>query len=487
MTRLTRVRDASPSRRPQALRALAAQGDAYAMGLCQRSGRGIELVDLFYRPGSPLAPHAVRTAVPPECTEVPSAVAALPRVHWDEREIRDLFGLSFAGHPDDRRLLLPDPRRTAIFSPRPVPPWHPRVLKQRDAVHVPVGPVHAGIIESGQFHFSIMGETVLQMDARLFWNHRGIEAALEGLGVDEAVTRVERICASCTVSHQAALAMAVESLAGLRPPARTEAVRLVLLELERLASHLNDLAQLAAGAALQVLLMQGMALRERLLAVQHRHFGHRYLFGTIRPAVPAPTFDAAGLAADLGPLLEEAAAWMERLFAHQGFRDRLTGVGRLSPEQVTALGGVGPAARATGIAADLRRDLPYGFYPGLVSEPAVRTAGDAMARAEVRQLEVLESWRLVREVLAELDSLPDRASAVDAEPLDGAATGYSESPRGASFHYVRMRAGRITRYHVRSASFANWPLVMVASADNPIGDFPLINKSFELCYACCDR
>lgn len=485
--RLDRSRDVPPRDRPAALRRRAELGQTYAMGFARTTGSGYELVHIFYHAGQPVAPEALCTPLGADEGGIPSAVAALPAVHWDEREIRDLYGVRFTGHPDDRRLVLPDDHTAAVLAPgRPVAPWHPRLFAHREAVHVPVGPVHAGIIESGQFHFSIMGETVLQMDARLFWNHRGIETALEGRRLDEAFPVIDRICGCCTVSHQAALAHAVESLAGVTPPPRVEAVRLLLLELERLANHLHDLAQLAAGAALQVLLQQGLGLRERLLSVQQRHFGRRYLFGTIRPGTGVPVANPDALMQAIGGIYDDAAAWMRRLFAHQGFRDRLTGIGRVDAQQVTTLGGVGLVARASGLDRDLRRELPYGFYRELATDPVGRTAGDAMARAEVRQLEVEQAWSLIRRVLGALPSLPD--GAVDLpQPLEGASLGYCESPRGATFHYLHMHAGRITRYHVRSASFANWPLIMVAAADNPIGDFPLINKSFELCYACCDR
>ncbi len=475
------------AQRSAAIGELLAQGSAFHMCFAEDAGAGIELAYLFSgRDGglcglrSPLA----------GALEASTLVDDLPALHWDEREIQDMFGVRLRGHPDPRPLLLPDSYAGAppLAPQAPVAarePWRGHSLHQHGTVQVPVGPVHAGIIESGHFLFTTMGETILQLDARLFWKHRGVEANIAGRGIPEAIRVVERTCGSCSASHQEAFAEAVEAIAGAEVPAGTRAWRTAILELERIYNHLNDLGQLATGVALHVLAQQGLRLKERALRLQEEAFGHRYLFGAIRPGQVRAPKDLARLLAGLRRLHADSAGWADRLFANAGFRDRLAGTGQVPREVALSLGAVGPAARASGIASDVRADLPYAMYHQLAIVPETASGGDALARAEVRRRELLAAFDIAVAML-ESGSRESSPQGLDAA-LSGAAAALVESPRGADGQFLRLRQGKVQRWHLRSASFANWPLIMVASADNPIGDFPLINKSFELCYACCDR
>ena len=473
--------------RSAAVRELRARGGAFHMCFAEDAGAGIDLVYLFSDQGGDL--HCLRSPLM-GAHEASTLVDELPALHWDEREIQDMFGVRFAGHPDPRPLLLPD-RYTgapplapqAPFAPRE--PWRAHSLHQHGTVQVPVGPVHAGIIESGHFLFTTMGETILQLDARLFWKHRGVEANLAGRGIEEAIRIVERTCGSCSASHQETFAEAVEAIAGAEVPPGTQAWRTAILELERIYNHLNDLGQLATGVALAVLAQQGLRLKERALRVQEEAFGHRYLFGAIRPGQVRAPKDLTRLLADLRRLRDDSAGWADRLFGNAGFRDRLTGTGYVPKEVALALGAVGPTARASGIATDVRADLPYAAYRSLAVFPETASGGDALARAEIRRRELVAAFSIAAAML-EAGSVEATPAGLDAA-LSGAAAAIVESPRGADSQFLRLAQGKVQRLHLRSASFANWPLIMVASADNPIGDFPLINKSFELCYACCDR
>lgn len=468
---------------------LVAEGCLFLGSLAEKEGEEIFLRYLFFRPGQKEI-RSLACPLPPGVRTVPSLVPVLPALHWDEREIQDLFGVRFPGHPDPRPLLLPDGwTGPAPFSGEAPAekriPWAPRLVKGKGLVHIPVGPVHAGIIESGHFSFSTVGETVLALDARLSWNHRGIEKDLEGRELPDALRIIERTCGTCTASHQAAFAQAAEALAGISPSPRMDALRLVLLEMERLTNHLNDLAQMATGIALQVLFHEGMALKERLLRLQDEHFGHRYLFGSITPGGVREPHDARLLLGALTLLQADVLSFTDRLFRHPSFPDRLGGIGLVSKEAALELGAVGPSARASGIPRDIRVDLPYGAYRGRSLAPALRTAGDALARAEIRLEEISQTFSLLLDVL---NALPPGATAAAFPALpDGRAVGLVESPRGSNLHYLHAAKGKVARYHIRSAAFANWPLVMVAAMDSVVGDFPLINKSFELCYACADR
>ncbi len=463
------------------------QGATYRMCLAESCGEGVDLCYLFSdRDGglNGLRARAERGA------HVPSLVDVLPALHWDEREIQDMFGMRFPGHPDPRPLLLPGsysghPPLAPHVQSVPRDPWRPRTLSQHGIVEIPVGPVHAGIIESGHFRFSTMGETVLQLDARLFWNHRGVEENLEGRNIEESFRIVERTCGNCSASHQEAFSQAVEAIAGVEVPVQALAWRAAILEMERIYNHLNDLGQLATGVALAVLAQQGQRLKERALRLQHEAFGHRYLFGTVRPGWVKPPSDPRKLADGLRRLHEDSARWADKLFTNVGFRDRLTGIGVVPLETARVLGAVGPSARASGTAADVRTDRPYGAYRDARVVPETSTNGDAMARAEIRRRELAQSFALAISFLK--TGGPAKPPAGLGEEVSGDAAAIVESPRGAEVQYLRLLRGKVQRFHLRSASFADWPLIMVAAADNPIGDFPLINKSFELCYACCDR
>lgn len=429
---------------------------------------------------------------------VESLVPALPAIHWDEREMQDLLGIPLEGHPDPRRLLLPDgyegpPPLAPGRTPVPVPAWQPRVLHHHGIVHLPVGPVHAGIIETGHFVFSNMGETILQMDLRLGWDHRGLEAALGGMPLSGVAAVVERTCGNCSASHQEAFAQAVEAIAPLDAHPHVAWVRGLIAELERIYNHLNDLGQLATGVGLAVLAQQGLELKERALRLNAAAFGHRYLFGAIRPGWARYPRHPDGLARELAALARDSTRWADRLFSNVGFLDRTRGAGRIDPGAAATLGAVGPIARASGVMTDVRWERPTGAYRDAGVTPITHMEGDVLARAQVRREELLGAFRLAVTFLAKAQVARPGEPGASAQPpvLDSALTGWglgmTESPRGATLHALHLEAGRVVRYHMRTASFTDWPLIMMAVQDNPIGDFPLINKSFELCYACSDR
>jgi Ni,Fe-hydrogenase III large subunit/Ni,Fe-hydrogenase III component G len=451
---------------------------------------------------------ALRSGVKPSEAHYPSITPALPAAHWDERELADLLGVIPDGHPDPRPLVRrPDwpadvyPLRkdfdAAAFPPAPraLESFEARPVLGEGVVEIPVGPIHAGIIEPGHFRFAAIGELVLQLEARLFYTHRGIEKLAEGRTPEQALPLVERLCGACAFSHAVAFCEAVEGLAGAQLPPRAEWGRTVLLELERLYNHLGDVGNLCAGVGFAVGTMHGALLKEHLQELNERLTGHRFLRGACA---------VGGLRRDLDPReLTAAQGQLERLHAetravthllveHDGFVNRLRGTGRLESETVRALGGVGPAARAAGVDVDLRRDRPYAAYADLghALHIPIHQAGDVEARLRQRLAEAIVSFRLLEELLANPPSGPVLSAVRSLAGLDPHRLGLGavESPRGADVHAVLCDAdGRIERYRVRSASFPNWPLVPLAVPGDLMPDFPLINKSFELCYACLDR
>jgi Ni,Fe-hydrogenase III large subunit/Ni,Fe-hydrogenase III component G len=434
----------------------------------------------------------------------PRYLAATPRVpalQWDERELHDLLGVVPEGHPDPRRLVLRDEWPAGLYPLRKdfhrsrVPPLperdtaQPRVVEGDEVVEIPVGPIHAGIIEPGHFRFSAVGETILNLDAQLFYTHRGIEKSAEGRTPQAALFVAERTCGACAVSHAVAFATACEEIAGREPPPRARWGRAVLLELERLYNHLGDAGNMCGGGAFVPGVVAGAHLKERVQRRLEHLVGHRFgrgavALGGLRRDLPAA--EVAALAADLPGWRADTRRFADLVLSGDGIVDRMRRTGVLSGELVRALGGVGVAARASGVDTDLRRDRPYGAYPDLALSVPIQAAGDAEARFRQRVDEATVTLRLLEQLCADAPAGPV-AAPVERVPA-GVGLGAVESPRGACVHWVRVDAdGLVDRLRIRSASFANWPLVPLTAPGNLVPDFPMINKSFELCYACLDR
>ena len=411
---------------------------------------------------------------PVEDGRLPTIVDLAPAANWDEREAADLYRLRFDGHEPLRPLVDHD-----LDLARWTVPTH-----GHDAYQIAVGPIHAGVIESGHFRFHVVGDRILHLDARLFYKHRGLERAAEGRSLDEGLAYAQRACAACAVSNAVAYAHACEELRGLRPTAELARVRTILLELERTWSHLNDIAAVCAGVGLAAGNTFFAALTERARRLNERLTGHRFLFDAVQVGGSRLAGDVEYVRDELASIADESrSGWRELLF-NASFQDRLPDVGTVTLDDASELGAVGPTARASGLAEDVRTTASRLAYDGFAPVAPRRTAGDVQARLEQRAVELLQTFEL-------LDALLDRPVApADAEPGGGTAevgAGAVESPRGATRCFVERRGDRVERLHLRTGSYANWPVVAHAGAGNLLPDFPLINKSFELCYACADR
>ncbi|HMA37769.1 MAG TPA: nickel-dependent hydrogenase large subunit, partial [Chloroflexia bacterium] len=369
----------------------------------------------------------------------------------------------------------------------PHPFVYPRV-EGEGVFDVPVGPIHAGVIEPGHFVFSGAGERILKLEARLFFTHRGIEKLAEGQPVAQGVFVAERICGVCAFSHSTAYVQAVEALAGTPAPPRAQAIRTLLLEFERLYNHIGDVGNICAGIGFAPGSSAGARLKERLQELNEVVTGHRFLRGiNCVGGVRRELTNLPHAAAQLRVIKTEFAQMVDVMLNSDSVRQRLDGTGVLAAAVAEAFGAVGVAARASGSRRDSRIYHPHGLYPALAVQATTRQQGDVRARTEVRIQEAQQAFRLVAEVL---DRLPDGPLTVPLGPLPAyhGALGRVESPRGETAHWVMVAPdGTIYRYRVRSAPYANWPVVPFAVPGNMVPDFPLINKSFELCYACCDR
>lgn len=411
-----------------------------------------------------------------EAGEAPSVVDLAPAADWDEREAADRHGIRFSGHHPLRPLM----------DHRDETSWTVSVAGG-DVHQVAVGPIHAGVIESGHFRFHLVGDRILHLDARLFYKHRGLEQAAQGRSLAEGLAYAGRACAACAVANGVAYAHACEDALGLVPTLELARVRTVLLELERLWSHLNDVAAICAGVGLAAGTTRFAALTERARTMNAVLTGHRFLFGTVRVGhsdLTAGARQVAEVRDEVARLREEfRRSWRELVF-NTSFVDRLSEVGVVDAAQARLLGTTGPAARAAGLAEDTRAGDPrlaYGVFQAVVPD---RARGDVQARFEQRALELEQTFGMLT---ALLDGPLAPAMADPGAPDRRIGAGLVESPRGRTSCVVERSGERIDRWRLRTGSYANWPSVAHAAAGNLLPDFPLINKSFELCYACADR
>lgn len=439
------------------------------------------------------------TFLDPGNPSYPSITPVIPSAHWLEREIKDMFGIVPLGHPDLRRLSVhPDwpenvfPLRKDFTAGSKVPRVDGEMefcpVKGEGTYQIPVGPIHAGIIEPGHFRFFTFGEDVINLQAQLFYTHRGIEKAAESMHFYDAALVAERVCGVCSASHAVAYAQAVESIAGVIAPERARYIRTILLEMERLYNHVGDIGNMCAGIGFSFGISRGAILKERLMRMNMRLAGHRYLRGTVIPGgVRVDLKKVSETGSELAHLERDLKQLTTTMLSSQSLLDRMQTTGILPKEAAVTLGAVGPAARASAVDRDLRKELPYAAYGEVEFQVPIQTGGDVFCRLKQRIDECEQSFDILRQAF---ERLPQGDLAVELPCLTPyqTAVGYTESARGANVHWVMSGPDNtIYRYMVRSASHCNWPILPLCMPGNIVPDFPLINKSFELCYACLDR
>jgi Ni,Fe-hydrogenase III large subunit len=409
--------------------------------------------------------------------EIPSIVDLVPAAEWDEREAHDLAGVRFAGHT---------PLRPLVAHPPATADWTTPVIGE-DVHQVAVGPIHAGIIESGHFRFHVVGERILHLDLRLFYNHRGLEDAAIGTAPETALLLAQRACAACAVSNTVAFAQAYETSLGGAPDTALRRTRTLLLELERLYNHLNDIGAVCAGIGFAPGAVAFAGLKERAQRINAALTGHRFLFGSVALGSSALAVDgrqAAEMRARIGEIGRDAATMWREIDRNGSVRDRLGGAGVLSFEDAERLGTCGPAGRASGVAHDVRAQSPLLWYPDFAAARPNDPAGDVAARVEMRARELAACCAILEELL-HAPIAPGQIAVIG--PATDLGIGVVESPRGQTVVLLEHDRGQVQRMHLRTGSYANWPSLAAATTDAILPDFPLINKSFELCYACADR
>ena len=414
-----------------------------------------------------------------------------------QRAAYDLVGIEAEGAADRRKWLrhgawpedafplrkeFPAETKSALEPDR-----YPFVRVEGEGVHeIPVGPVHAGTIEPGHFRFSIVGESVLRLEERLGYKHKGIEKRFEGLALEDGAKLAGRVSGDSTVAYAWAWAMALEGASGAEPTPRALVLRGILLELERIANHLGDLGYLGNDVSLSFGFFQFWRLKEELLRANAALFGHRYLMDVVVPGGVARDLDrGAGerLLERLDSIGAEAAVLRSIYDEHATMQDRFVTTGEVPSALAEKMGLTGFAVRASGLARDLRADYPVAPWEQLGVRVATRKRGDVAARVAVRFDELFESIRLVQ---ALVHRAPPGEIRVPVPACQGGrrGIGWVEGWRGdVLFALETAEGGRIHRAHPHDPSWQNWPLLEHAVIGNIVPDFPLINKSFNLSYS----
>jgi Ni,Fe-hydrogenase III large subunit/Ni,Fe-hydrogenase III component G len=434
------------------------------------------------------------TYLDPARPEVPSLGPFLYPASRFERELQDFFGIVAIGHPDTRPLVrhgfwpenyyplrkdaLPgdfkDDGRPFPFTP----------VGGEGVFEIPVGPVHAGVIEPGHFRFSVMGETIIDMKTRLYFTHKGTEKLFEGKRPADGVRLAERVSGDTSVGHSLAFCEALEAAAGVEAPRRARYLRVLLLELERLYNHVADFGAIVNDTGFAVAHAHCYRIRERLLRLNKRLTGSRLLRGALVPGgVGADLAAGAGLVAEVAAALADFSEIVDISLENTLVLDRLDGTGVLAPERARDHGALGFVGRASGVDVDARRDRPFAAYAELTFDVPVMSGGDVRARALVRVEEARQSADLIRQVCAALPSGPIAADLPDVLPAEP-GLGIVEGWRGRIVHWVRAASdGRLDRVKITDPSFFNWPALSHALVDNIVPDFPLCNKSFNQSYS----
>ncbi|TIO06916.1 MAG: hydrogenase expression protein HypE [Mesorhizobium sp.] len=422
-----------------------------------------------------------------------------------ERAAADLFGLLPQGLPDTRRWLdhgqwgvshplAPGTLAAGASATRTPPPAaaYRFLPAEGDSLHqIPVGPVHAGIIEPGHFRFTASGETVVRLEERLGYVHKGIEGLMAGSPVERAARLAGRTSGDSTVAYSLAFARAVEAALGVEAPPRAVWLRALMAELERLANHLGDIGAICNDAAFALMHAHCGVLRERVLRAGDAAFGHRLMRDRIVPGGVASDLGEAGTAA-----IRALVAEIRQRFPHlvelydntASLQDRTVATGRLKPALARQYAAGGYVGRASGRDFDARRSPGYPPYDELAFDVPVLQEGDVNARVWIRIREVEQSLSLVEQILQKLPGGPIR---VDIAEPDGPREGMAlegmalvEGFRGDILAWLRIGAGGIIeRCHLRDPSWFQWPLLEAAIEGNIVADFPLCNKSFNCSYS----
>ncbi len=465
-------------------------------------GRGYAIVHLFSLDPAHLF-IALASTVDPAVAKIPSITPVIPAAAWAEREFRDVIGVEPEGHPDPRRLVVPDdwpagtyPLRRDVrydFRPPPAADQRPPFAEAPAGTSViPMGPFYPVLEEPAYWRLFVEGETIVGCDYRGFYNHRAIEKLGDSvMTYDKLPFLAERICGICGFIHSTCSCQALEQAAGIEVPPRARYIRTIMLELERIHSHLLWLGIAGHILGFDTVLMQSWRIREPVMWLSEEISGNRKTYGM--NCVGGVRRDlAAGLAdkvrATLAPVEREVAAVRDAIVDDTVLHARTKGVGVLTREAAQRVAVVGPPARASGLALDARVDHPYAAYGAVPPRLSLHPEGDVWARVLVRLDELADAMRIIRTAL---DGLPEGAIRADiTREIPAGRTGISvvEAPRGEAIHFV-MTGGdnRAYRWRVRAPTYPNLQAVPVMVTGGMLADVPITIGSLDPCFSCTER
>jgi len=465
-------------------------------------GRGFTIVHLF----SLDAEHmflALEIRLDSENTRIDSITPVIPAANWAEREFRDAIGVDPEGHPDPRRLMLPDDwpegsyplRRDFRYDYRPpaVDDARPPFLEAPEGSSViPMGPFFPSLEEPAYWRLFVEGERIVGCDYRGFYNHRAIEKLGESvLTYDKLPFVAERICGICGFIHSTCVCQAIEKAAGIEVPPRARYIRTVMLELERVHSHLLWLGIAAHIIGFETVLMQSWRIREPIMWLSEEISGNRKTYGMncvggLRRDITPELADKVRKA--LEPVEREMRAVRKAIIGDTTLLARTKGVGLLTGDWAERMAVVGPTARASGVAVDARVDHPYAAYHEIPPRVCVQQEGDVWSRVVVRIDELEDSLRLIRTALDTMPAGSIRAEISEEIPPGRIGISVVEAPRGEAVHFVVTGGdNRAYRWRVRAPTYPNLQAVPAMVTGGAIADVPITVGSIDPCFSCTER
>lgn len=472
------------------------EAEALAQYISTRNGEGWRIMSMF---ASEYSPGATLNVILRKKGEIdwitsevngtyPAVTPLVPSASLFERSIWEMSGITPDGHNNlvpttywrkgDGHPLQKERYDTDSEIRIPIPKNH---VTGTGVFEIPVGPVHAGVIEPGHFRFSAAGEPILALKVHLGYAHKGIEKLMEGPVSNNRSYLAERISGDNAVSHGLAHAHLMEGDTEI--PDRAKYIRVILSELERIHNHLDIISGLCTDTAFSVAAAFGTAAREELLRTNREIFGSRMIMGNVIPGGVKKDLSKEDMSKLEGAVMKAGFAAMKinkYIRRSPSETDRLETTGILKTDDAARRGTVGVVARASGVVSDVRKEIPYDAYGMLSFNTICRKNGDVLSREGVRADEISESVSLILQCLRNID---DGEIWTEPEFPEGFSCGIVESPRGEMLHCADIKDGDVWRYSIRDPSFVNWPALESAVQGNIVPDFPLINKSFGLSYS----
>lgn len=447
----------------------------------------------------------VKEIVPQDDPSVPSVTGIVPGADWHEREVYDLLGIKAIGHPDPRRLILSDDWPEDVFPLRKEVPYnfHPPVVrevkaplrepndKEKKATILSVGPFFPTLEEPAYFRLFVEGEQIVGSDYRGFFAHRGMEKMADSvLDYNQVAVMSERICGICGFVQSACYCMAVEQAAEIQVPPRASYIRNIMMELERVHSHLLWIGLAGHYLGFDTVLMQSWRIREPVMWLVEKITGNRKTYGLNLPG---------GVRRDLTPELcddilstidvmeKQVRELVDAALSDKTMKMRLQNVGIFTPEDARGMCAVGPTARGSGIDIDARKDRPYGAYPALTFKSALQHGCDVLSRTQIRMEEVFTAFDLIRQMVAKLPQGELMAHVGNIPPWRE-GVGIAEAPRGECVHYIETGPNnRPYRWRVRAATYPQLESIPKMLAGMQVADFPIIVGSIDPCFSCTER